>query len=227
MSDRKERPILFSAPMVRAILEGRKTQTRRVVKPQPEFRDVQGMFGSWTFKGGLLYPNAKSDVLALCPYGQHGDRLWVRETFFRVPHPADCGLARESIPHSWDAACAEAGRIIYRADRGSDIAIDGMQWKPSIHMPRRASRITLEVTSVRVERLHAISEADAVDEGIQRGLDGYWNGAPHVVKGTPRAMLSPIDAFRDLWTSINGAGSWDANPWVWVVEFKRVEVAHG
>lgn len=219
----KERDILFSAPMVRTILEGRKTVTRRVVKLPPA-PDHLGEWQAGTI-GADMAQNSTGRAIPLqgciwhtrtgkslmCPYGQPGDRLWVRETFFQMPHPADCGLTRDAIPHSWDSACADAGRLIYRADRGAEIAIDGMRWKPSIHMHRAASRITLEVTGVRVERLNQISESDAQAEGAEPSIVGDSND-----------HLKYRAGFYHLWESINGEGSWHDNPWVWVVEFKRV-----
>ena len=181
----KERPILFSAPMVRALLAGTKTQTRRAVKPQPVYSDVAATFASWAFhrKGGgmWLWPNAREDVHAMCPYGQSGDRLWVRETFH---------AESKSTVH-------------YRAD-GFEYGPAG-GWKPSIFMPRWASRITLEVVGVRVERLQEISAADAWAEGVPHSPD-----------------VDPLHEYRAIWTAINGAGNWDANPWVWCVTFKRV-----
>lgn len=186
----REHPIIFNGPMVRAILDGRKTQTRQVVKPQR-------------------------------PYGQPGDRLWVRETFMRQPHPSECGLTQEMIPKTWESACAAAGTIFYRADPNAEWLADGRPWTQSIRMPRWASRITLEITGLRVERLRDINGADAIAEGILRDGEGW--------RGSPRRpwFASPVGAFRSLWGSINCAGSWDANPWVWVIEFKRVEAANG
>lgn len=179
----KERPILFSAPMVRAILEGRKTQTRRVIKPQPESHlDPDSVKGAW--ESGFI------DVK--CPYGQPGDRLWVRETFAWLPD----GLNADQ----------NHGRYHYRAD--GDLAV---KWQPSIHMPRIASRITLRIKDVRVERLQDISDADALAEGVDQtntSIRGY-----------------AAERFKRLWSSINGADSWHSNPWVWVIEFKKVEAA--
>lgn len=184
----KERPILFSAPMVRALLAGTKTQTRRVVKPQPE----QGCIGH--FGPGNPFIRGERDATR-CPYGQPGDRLWVREAFMH--EPADyCWEASVSIP------CRPASTV-YRADFHESQPGEG--WKPSIHMPRSLSRILLEVTAVRVEQLQDISESDAMAEGC------YTDPA-----------CPAYDAYRSLWEQINGPGSWDANPWVWVVEFKRV-----
>lgn len=206
--------------MVRAILDGRKTQTRRVVRPQPVWRDVQGLFGSWAFKGGLLYPNAEPDVLALCPYGQPGDRLWVRET---CAMRSAGGAVIDSIHY---AATPELGRFLQRDMRTfSDSKLMPFEgrWTPSIYMPRWASRITLEITGVRVERLQGITEGDAHSEGA-----ADW-AAAHAERmfGLGNKFVSARAAFQHLWESINGTGSWDLNPWVWVVEFKRVEQAHG
>ena len=198
-----ERPILFSAPMVRAILAGTKTQTRRVVKPQPAERgDNGGAFmeiipSLLPSRGGLFDVRyALDNPRAIrCPYGQPGDRLWVRETFGHFERNENFKPGAE---------------VFYRAD-GNCLELE--PWRPSIHMPRWASRITLEITGVRVERLQDISEADAYAEGIQHC--DLWGD------GTPRGF------YRVLWEQINGAGSWDASPWVWVVEFKRMEAVCG
>jgi len=223
--------------MVRAILDGRKTETRRIVKlphanPLGEWSPttIGGETGGRTAAGevlplqGAIWHNRTGDCLT-CPYGVPGDRLWVRETHMRVPHPAEVGLTREMLPHTWDQACAIAGTYLYRADPGSELAADGMRWTPSIHMPRAASRITLEVTGVRVERLQDISEAGALAEGINRihHGDGAYYYSAFRDEHHPKNWNHPEDAFRELWEQINGAGSWDANPWVWVVEFRRIE----
>jgi hypothetical protein len=205
----KERPILFSAPMVRALLAGTKTQTRRAVhqKYLPWLDNMVTRFldGEWNQRP--------------LPYGQPGDRLWVRETFMH--EPADyCWEASVSIP------CRPA-ETVYRADFPQSPPGEG--WQPSIHMPRALSRITLEVTGVRVERLQDISEADASAEGIvecpipaddegPRRI-GYMVGPDD---GESGLQVTPIRAYRQLWESINGPGSWAANPWVWVVEFRRL-----
>lgn len=236
-----ERPILFSAPMVRAILDGRKTVTRRLIKPQPtwgshgENGDSLLFCASW--KGRLLGVDGARDwFMTQCPYGQPGDRLWVKETH------------RPSIAHShgMDACdCADVN-VEYQADgevrffRDGDIGADWFMplaaqrggFVPSIHMPRWASRITLEVTGVRVERLQAISEDEAIAEGLHRIEIG--SGYPDTYSATAAtwaqvmeqevdAYDDPRQAYRDLWEQINGAGSWDANPWVWVVEFRRIQ----
>ena len=191
----KERPILFSAPMVRALLAGTKTQTRRVVKKLPWF-DPPGNrwyipLGQRSFKCDAER-EAWQHMPKCCPYGQPGDRLWVRETFM------DLG------------AC-----YLYRADAGAEaeraLAAPGQPWKPAIHMPRAASRISLEVTGVRVERLQEISEADAQSEGCI---------AP--MYASDESTLSFAVAYRHLWEAINGPGAWERNPFVWVVEFRRI-----
>lgn len=193
----KERPILFNGPMVRALLDGSKTQTRRVVKPQPDWVNPDASVGNalTVAKIGKRVGMANR----ICSYGQPGSRLWVRETW-AAPHAYD-HLPPRMIPQD--------ARIHYAAteDRG------GLLWRPSIHMPRWASRITLEVTGVRVERLQEISEADAMAEGVAET-------AKHL-QGLS-ACLEHCYAYQDLWESINGPGSWDENPWVWVVEFKNI-----
>jgi hypothetical protein len=202
MADQREKPILFSGPMVRAILDGRKTQTRRIVKPQP----IVEANGSWRWEGrhGGFVGSMGTDVDKGFPESarhwaryQPGDRLWVRETWKPV-HSADPSRGAR-----------------YRADVDRDQTV----WRPSIHMPRWASRITLEVTGVKVERLQDISEADARDEGVSRTEAGFWNADPK------RLQLAGCDArggFYCLWSDINGPGSWRANPWVVAIAFKRI-----
>lgn len=212
-----ERPILFSAPMVRAILAGTKTQTRRVVRKQfaadaivaevaaetPEGWQTTGHSGLWWDDGGACYDDA-----VRCPYGIPGDRLWVRETW---------GLFKKT-PDRHVHACMRGDR---RGDgfephyRATDTwEIPSGAWRPSIHMPRWASRILLEVTAVRVERLQAISEADALAEGVtdQRSI---------VLRADGSEIRGPVAEYAVLWESINGSGSWDDNPWTWVITFKR------
>lgn len=200
-----ERPILFSAPMVRAILSGSKTQTRRIVKSQFAQDAVPAEMCAETAEGwqtighsGLWWCDAAgaAEDAIRCPYGIPGDRLWVRET--HAPQ-ADCWGAW----HNWMGLSRTGPKpIIHYAADGGDPFIE--RWRPSIHMPRWASRITLEVTSVRVERLQNISAADAIAEGPE----------PH--------PAGPVCAFSSLWRSINGVESWVQNPWVWVIEFKRL-----
>lgn len=214
-----ERPILFSAPMVRAILEGRKTQTRRIVRLKPGQQvDERDDGSSWPWTD---YDGADMWHWLPCPYGQPGDRLWVRETW-AVPHALD-GRKPRYVP-------ADA-RFHYRADEDAG----GLRWRPSIHMPRWASRITLEITEVRVERLQEIGEADAIAEGLKRitkdGGATIKHGIPDRdgLPGTDDTgwpwrdwSADPRVAFRRLWESIHGPDSWAANPWVWVVGFSRV-----
>jgi hypothetical protein len=214
----KERPILFSGPMVRAILVGRKTQTRRAIKTQPFYCDFMPnpVFPKndqeRAEQSGLIWPNAKEEILARCPYGKVGDRLWIRETF------------------AWSGYAADHQEVLWRADGDhSEDERGGARWRPSIHMPRWASRITLEITSVRVERLNEISEADAKAEGIERIVDNSPICGPDCWRDYSADGLIPFDAdkpiasFRSLWESINGTGSWQANPWVWVIKFRRLE----
>lgn len=199
------RPILFSAQMVRALLAGTKTQTRRPVKSR---KDPE--FGCEMAPGEIA---GDQNPGRLCPYGQPGDRLWVRETFM--------DMLGTGVEHRHDPR-GLLQRYAYAADHQPGSYGDearksyGLKWKPSIHMPRAASRITLEITSVRVERLQNISESDAQAEGCALECmtpTGDDNGS----------AIYGLGGYLALWESINGAGSWNMNPWVWVVEFKRVE----
>lgn len=226
----KERPILFNGPMVRALLDGSKTQTRRALNPQPVWQPNWGtsigMNGTWrvgspaemglsergdrwsaTFDEDTRRRYAKEEAYgwgarAGCPYGQPGDRLWVRET--HAPQ-SDCWGAWE---RSMQYGSRQDSPIIhFAADQGIQPFIE--KWRPSIHMPRWASRITLEVVSVRVERLQDISEADAIAEGVRNSLH------------CPGGRFAN-ENYAHLWWTINGDGSWESNPWVWVIEFKRI-----
>jgi hypothetical protein len=245
----KNRPILFSAPMVIAILNGSKSQTRRVVKPQPEAEHggepywFVGGYRAWEYRATDDVLRKGGNVLA-CPYGQPGDRLWVRETS-RAHELTDKEaeddtygvierLGLEDPPYGLDGviyAADNAFREIkntqeaserwmkmnaYRGARGATV--------PAIHMPSWASRITLEVTRVRVERLQDISEADAMAEGIERSHEypPCWKrGKLHGDQNTVSITGFPVLAYRSIWEEINGHESWTANPWVWVVEFRR------
>lgn len=233
MSQIKERPILFSAPMVRAILEGRKTVTRRAIKVQPHI-DASGNFcvGSSNYgQDGYGKPVTKHFVNGCCPYGKPGDRLWVRETFALLGNEDGCCIDwqdnlvkghERGAARIYRASCPPGdyglNQIPAKAEWKPDteaMEYDGA-WRPSIHMPRWASRILLEITDVRVERLQDITYEQAAAEGVHRGPLREWcasdeGGACHKY---------PVPAFRDLWQSVGG--NWDANPWVWVVEFKRV-----
>jgi hypothetical protein len=203
MPEIKERPILFSAPMVRAILEGRKTVTRRPVK---------GV--------GLVWlDNFKPEYVAdpdnnLCPYGKPGDRLWVRETWYCDHDEVQRGPYLQPADMTDLDEARENGDLVYAADGLTPYEQDQPKWKPSIHMPRWASRILLEITDVRVERLQDISRADIRAEGLQCPPDlASDDVSPNYRDWYPAA-------WRELWESTGG--DWDANPWVWVVEFKRV-----
>jgi hypothetical protein len=211
MSNVKERPILFSAPMVRAILDGRKTVTRRALNAHSLKNIGYGVQLGECHElpsEGPLHPNSVSYYNDFCPFGQIGDRLYVRETCFINNY------REAAVPEGERADC----EIHYRADGVPDFEGEEelIRWRPSIHMPRWASRILLEITDVRVERLQEITYEQAAAEGVHRGPLREWcasdeGGACHKY---------PIPAFRDLWQSTGG--DWDANPWVWVVEFKRV-----
>lgn len=216
----RERPILFSAPMVRAILAGTKTQTRRVVKPQPTAMQQGWMWVCKKLLAGYCHTDADAMVrlmLPHCPYGEPGDQLWCRETWREWSDAAWHYAADLTIlPKQRDRELAN-----FLAQR-SPLTWESYRWRPSIHMPRAASRITLEITGVRVERLQEISEADAMDEGCRpapMSMTGVYCGAD-VLAASAREYR---DAYRLLWEQINGPGSWDANPWVWVLEFRRLE----
>lgn len=239
----KDRPILFSGPMVRALLAGTKTQTRRVVKPQPRTmpdgflprlywpaRDTHmthdgtgRAFFQFEKRGNYDGQHTASGAF-YCPYGQPGDRLWVRETWGISLCGSRVSLKPDAWPEGWPV-----DKLRYAAD-GHDIGKACI--RPSIHMPRWASRITLEITGVRVERLQDISEVDAKAEGIQK-YTGYSQEGPETCyhfdppsDNFIHGHDSAKSAYRDLWEQINGPGSWDANPWVWVVEFRRTENEH-
>ncbi|WP_444880568.1 hypothetical protein [Delftia acidovorans] len=200
-----ERPILFSGPMVRAILASTKSQTRRAFSPRMEklMRAAAAMGEvSHFLDEGSMQPNDLDYVRSFCPYGQPGDRLWVRETWCR----------------QWDDERGFLDECWYRASDPDVVSVDAMEkspWKPSIHMPRWASRITLDIKAVRIERLQDISDQDAAAEGVATWAPGALS---------PDSLnADPSDQFRWLWCSINGPDSWDANPWVWVVEFERAK----
>lgn len=233
----KERPVLFSAPMVRAILDGTKTQTRRIMKPQLEIVNVEGLFQSWALpmKGNrhLLYPNAKQQVLDKCPYGKPGDRLWVRESWQCLLEAHNCKVGYAATPDNWKNIDLEM--LTQEQDEQAWHWAKKVGCAPSIHMPRWASRILLEILGVRVERLNDISEQDAKAEGLKAiSKDGETikYGIPDR-DGLPGNddlgwswtdwKSSPVKAYSQLWERINGNGSWDENPWVWVVDFKRIE----
>jgi hypothetical protein len=223
----KERPILFSGAMVRALLDGSKTQTRRVVNPQPwaDARSAHYHPSCPSGSGGMHPANVIFSSMdqcvppwaapqpVRCPFGEPGDRLYVRETFLYVGPGSGSDLPsyREERANPENH---KAENCWYRASRPDETLV----WTPSIHMPRWASRITLEVTGVRVEQLRHISDADCIAEGI--GLNANTDGVPMTI---PEGETMPRAAYLSLWDSLNAARGygWDANPWVWVVEFAK------
>ena len=202
----KERPILFSDRMVCAILEGRKTQTRRVVKQQ-DVLDSRNEVGVWDGPGEV----GEWEV-SRCPYGQVGDRLWVREAWH-------CDGDPKFVEYNPEIGLSATPDCFYRATEMCRNPNAGWRWRPSIHMPRWASRITLEITGVRVERLQDISEEDAKAEGVE------LIGARLVNDDGSTTAYTHKMHFEALWDSINEdrGYSWESNPWVWVVNFKRIE----
>ncbi|MHC8399447.1 hypothetical protein ACYZTX_08130 [Pseudomonas sp. MDT1-17] len=224
--DPKERQILFTAPMVRAILSGQKTVTRRVIKPQPTLETDDwvldaGGTGKWMASGPSPATGGTRQTRgwSACPYGKPGDRLWVRETLEVV---AAWGVYyAASGPNSPEGYLDEKDmRGIKLLERYSDHHDVNLARRiPSIHMPRWASRLLLEITMVRVERLQDISP----DQAFAEGVDGSM--CQQFLESSPTRFTcreAEIHGFSGLWESINGAGAWDTNPWVWVVEFKRV-----
>jgi len=193
----KEHPIIFSPPMVKAILEGRKTVTRRVIKPQPEYHHGAGKRESYSWKGGVyalnFYPD-NSTILDHCPYGKKGDVLWVRETW-----ACEQGTTEKHYFHKASYELLISGERLIK------------KWNSPRFMPREAARLFLEVKSIRVKRLQDISEADAVREGLPESMTG--------------ASKYSSGCFRHLWDSLNAdrGYSWESNPWVWVIEFRRVK----
>ncbi|HHO3530073.1 TPA: morphogenetic protein [Klebsiella pneumoniae] len=231
----KERGMIFNSEMVRAILSNRKTQTRRIMKVQPESNQLglllitdstrHSDIGKYHWAESNATGNHVRSKLFSCPFGAVGDQIWVRETFQGPLF--DYELMDEYLEDSSKFEKPEFCQ--YAADGGHrpeyQDADDNLRhgWRPSIHMPRWASRILLEITDVRVERLNAISEEDAREEGI---IDGgcLYCGEPEPC-GCANPEPDATDAFAYLWQSIYGQESWNANPWVWVISFKRVEGA--
>jgi hypothetical protein len=221
----KEHPILFSTPMVQAILEGRKTQTRRICKHQhwthSELTDVN-----------INKRIQKVDRNVSCPYGQPGDLLWVREKFAKtmgVFEPEICySFFADDFHWSWQPGDVPHGKLScqwHDADLSKEV-----KWKPSIHMPKAAARIWLEITEVKVERVQDISEEDAIAEGIipllASSMQLKTQGQLYFDYTKPKQIFNegipPFWSFNSLWCSINGGESWDANPWVWVVKYKVI-----
>lgn len=216
----KERPMLFSGPMVRALLDRSKTQTRRFVKTQPsvlgdDFPGPRGKNGmSRAYLPHLDFHRAA--MPEVCPYGQPGDRLWVREAF-RTEEGSDHIKPSLLVAMDGRNLCVPYWRDADLEGNNFSHSLDGLRpgkYRPGMFMPKAASRITLEITGVRVERLQDISGSDALAEGVGQPV------------GTPLAHGSATDAWNQraysaLWEQINGPGSWAANPWVWVIEFRR------
>ncbi|EAA8821680.1 hypothetical protein AHT39_001879 [Salmonella enterica subsp. enterica serovar Isangi] len=214
----KEHGVIFNDEMVRAILDGRKTQTRRIMKPQPADDVARGAFPNKDAIGWISSLNHKfgSTTAHFCPYGNPGDRIWVRETFRVHSRATDVAtlVYRASVRNSWTEQTHRVPVAVCNKPATPE------KWTPSIHMPRWARRILLEITDVRVERLNAISENDAQAEGVAQLRGGFWK---HYQPGWTQHQLSARGSFVTLWKSIYGDESWYSNPWVWVIEFKRIE----
>lgn len=224
----KERGILFSGQMVKAILGGRKTQTRRIVK-LPKSKNLEYRFDGARKDGGENSPFRAGEYLHIpfrhvdedwshgtserlfCPYGEPSDRLWVKETFQTV---AWGKVVKPEKIRAWIEANNFSNGVVYYRAGGVDY--DHI-WRPSIFMPRWASRITLEITNIRVERLQEISEGDAIAEGVETIMGGFYkNYGGGEIAGVADATTS----YMTLWDSING--NWNANPWVWIIDFKKI-----
>jgi hypothetical protein len=257
----KERGILFGAPMIRALLAGAKTQTRRILKPFPTAAlPGPSEAGPWDY---LPSPNAKcaflfkswetkdkkggvSIPIPRCPYGAAGDRLWVRETHAQFAVGDRTGTAPQAV--AYRATCDADGGFEHVNNGDEIMRLKVTKWTPGIHMPRWASRITLEVTEVRVDRLQDISEEDARAEGPLFAIDqeqtvlfphltaernsgcvacrGDGRGVPELCHDSLRGKGRPFACwYASVWDGINGDGSWEANPWVWAISFRRVEAA--
>lgn len=221
----KERPIIFSTPMVQAILQGRKTMTRRVIKSKTGLFQVSkanyepdAAHFYHDRSVSMLDENERDVGTLFCPYGNPGDRLWVRETW-------NYGDPNDLVPGEITGdKCGFIGQIdgrevewvwVYKASCPEVHPIKGeLNWKPSIYMPRSASRILLEIINVRVERVQDISEDDAIMEGAEMAMFEAVN--------PDFSTNSYKNGFMKIWTNINGNESWNANPWVWVIEFKKI-----
>ena len=208
----KERPILLNTPMVQAILSGQKTQTRRIVNKAPTTEINHRLIAldngwNWQVDQQGIVPTMHREIHnpMVCPFGQIGDRLWVRETF-RLYDLDEC-------PHAdFPCGCPRNGTPLYKASHDCG---DGEKWKPSIHMPRSACRLILEITNIRIERLNDITSEDAKAEGFD------YSTHPSAIQ-----MGYAIGAktnFRVTWEQIYGQNEWNKNPWVWVVEFKVIQ----
>lgn len=217
-----ERGMIFNGEMVRAILDGRKTQTRRIVKGAD---GAVKFCKEWDINGEEIFVvlgekdhTGMNPVLGAisCPFGAVGERIWVRETFRVHSRATDVAtlVYKASVRNSWTEQTHRVPVSLCNKPATPE------KWTPSLHMPRWASRILLEITDVRVERLNAISERDAQAEGVAKLRGGFWQ---HYQPGWTQHQLSARGSFVTLWKSIYGEESWQSNPWVWVIEFKRVE----
>ncbi|HAV2259367.1 hypothetical protein [Raoultella ornithinolytica] len=212
-----ERGMIFNGEMVRAILDGRKTQTRRIMAPQPADDIERSAFpnpDAIGWKSSLKHKYG-STTAHFCPFGAIGDRIWVRETFRVHSRATDVAtlVYKASERNSWTEQTHRVPVAVCNKPATPE------KWTPSLHMPRWASRILLEITDVRVERINSISQEDAQAEGLE--LTGWRPTYSDPDSGGE--VMTPYDNFAELWSSIYGDESWQANPWVWVIEFKRVE----
>lgn len=234
----KERPILFSGPMVRALLDGRKTQTRRIVK----FPLIDKNMGCEL--AGCELAGSQEDSRANCPYGHPRQRLWVKETHSKILTSANPKVDYVVFPGAVGGGQQWSDGQFFPAPLGEYAkgAFDRIKWRPSIFMFRRHSRLLLEIVDVRVERLQNITDEDAKAEGIDffddfmgndysgKQYKNYLFETSSPKRGTKTTddanrilgFKSPVDSYRTLWDSINGPGSWALNPWVWVLQFKRL-----
>lgn len=242
-NEMKEKPILFSGPMVKAILEGRKTKTRRVFKTQPEYREnesVPGSFGTFFYGWNLDHPAVGiNDIIKYCPYGFVGDRLWVKETFYALGEwfEISAGSNRFTFHRCKMSAFPSLDMPVTFLDKPPEQietaripGIVGWYKRPSIFLPRKDSRINLENTEIRVERLQDITREDAKAEGITEYLCDFTESEFTESQDDIWRNRTTVENFRALWDSINGKPradgidiSWDANPWVWAVSFKVVK----
>jgi hypothetical protein len=217
----KEHPILFSTKMIQAILEGKKNQTRRVIK-SPRNKEVYGFRINMNMDGSCKYPVAINEeerslegtINMKCPYGKIDDILWVRETW---QHTKCLNLSPDDENYGY----------IYRASENGREFENNMEewiWKPSIFMPKEACRIKLKIKNIRVERLQDISEDDSINEGIQKHEDAYRTNfrQPEAKSYLDGYTWTAQESYKTLWDKINGIGSWNKNPWVWVINFEKI-----
>ncbi|HBX0838314.1 TPA: hypothetical protein MJG19_14665 [Klebsiella pneumoniae] len=218
-----ERGMIFNGEMVRALLDGRKTQTRRIVKGTDS---AVKFCKEWNINGEEVFVvlgekdhTGMNPVLGAisCPFGAVGNRIWVREAFRVHSRATDVAtlVYKASERNSWTEQTHRVPVAVCNKPATPE------KWTPSLHMPRWASRILLEITDVRVERLNAINEHDAQAEGVAKLRGGFWK---HYQPGWTQHQLSARGSFVTLWKSIYGDESWNSNPWVWVIKFKRIEV---